>query len=212
MTREYLAADWASPTTYMDLVNQAASSVTGTDLDFSDVGSALANRALVEAAEWSVDKPLVRVTRARGAAMTDYGYRLLAAYERWRPTIFATSAAVCGLSLGMGYVRRRIPEGWVVYGILAGVSGTLAWFTRPDAFRPPPAPLPPSVAGLAGTAPPKEAPGALARFLGWLDRRVQLMSTEQPGWEAQTYSRLSRDLGFGTMSPAVRVLLTQDSL
>lgn len=198
-------------TSYFGLVQRAAQGIQEyTGVDLSSLGSTLADTAVVEAAQWATDKPVVRVNRARSAALVDGLYDLIDTFEKWRPTIFAVSGASCALAISMIAKRRKIPEGWVLYSVIALGTGTIAWFTRPYALRPAPAPLSSTVKTQDGEKTQDNQ--ALAQFVGWIDRRVERNSNQRPGWEAGTFQRLSDDLGTGTMHPGVRTLLTRNSL
>lgn len=171
----------------------------------------LTGQALVTAAQVAVTTPVVRQNRARAAVVVHEGYDWLETWDRWRPTVFALSAAGAAVSWSMAYKRRKLPEALALYTLTGGACSALAWLTRPAALRPPPAAMPapaPGTVPLPGqTAPPP--PGALAQLLGYLDRRAATLSIERPGWEGTSLRRLARDLGAGTLEPYADVLLTQ---
>lgn len=191
---------------FIGLVNKANDGLRRIGLDTGRVTGQLSSAAISSAAEYATNRDDVRVNRARAAAAVDYGYDKMEQYERWRPTIFVASSAVCALSLALMFKRRRVPEAYVVYLTSAAASAGMAWFSRPDALRPAPAPMPPLP---PGQEPP---PGAMAQVLGWLDRRVQANTSADPGWEARTWRRVARDLGYGTLDPHTEVLLVRNSL
>lgn len=222
-----LGIDWESAAGWAQVVNQAAGQMaSGQGLTVSGISSSVTNQALAEAGRWAADQPMVRVNRARGAALIEYGYDWIDALDRWQPYIFTGSTAAALASSFALWKRRRVPEAWVVYLPLLGLSGGLAWLMRPAALRPAPAPVPvsaqksapePSVgpvgpisAPAASTAP--GPPGTLQQFLGWLDRRVAKLTTKQPGWEPQAYTRLARDLGWSTIPSYVQGFLTRNAL
>jgi hypothetical protein len=195
--------DWERASGWMGVVNQAASqAVTGTATTGSVTG-VIAQQALVEAARVSTEQPIVRVNRARGAALIDKGYGALGTYDALKPYIFAASLAG---AIGAGYMvrkRRRVPEAWPLYSVLGVLAAGVAWVTRPEFLRPAPAPVP------ANTDP---SSSGLQTLLGWLDRHAAAKATSDPGWEARAYRRLAADLGFGTMPPYAETLLTRNSL
>jgi hypothetical protein len=163
---------------------------------------ALTNATMQQAALSALAVPAVQVNRARAAAAVDAGYDVMATYMAWRPVIFAVSTMGAVVS-GAALTRRiRTPEAVALYGIMGALSALVAWYTRPDMLRKPPAQAIP-------TDP--NAPQGMAGAVGWLDQRVAHNSAERPGWEAATYTRLASDLGMGTLNPAVQALLTQNS-
>lgn len=202
------------------LVDRTAQAVeTGTGMALPDVGRSLTDKVLLEAARWTTDRDSVIVNRARSAALADYGYEKLAVYYKWRPVIFASSAAVSAISLAMAWRRRRVPEALILYGLSGIFSGAVAYTTRPNLLRPAPAPLPPVAQtpapvppeAIAAGAPPPADPSAVAQFMGWLDSRISKLNRTRPGWEAQTWHRVAHDLGYGTLNPHVAMLLTRNT-
>lgn len=175
------------------------------DFKLSTVTDAFGNSVLNQASKLAADTDIVRLNRARTAALADYGYLQFDRYEYYRPVVFTGSVIICGMSIAAVIKRRKILEAWPLYFVLAGLSGGVAWFTRPDLLRTPPAPVPPQTA----ENPP---PPALQRFLGWLDNKIQKNTLNRPGWESQTYQRLASDLGFSTIPEHVKVLLTRNTL
>jgi hypothetical protein len=170
--------------------------------------NALADQALVQAAQWSASKPVVQVNRARTAALAHQGYQYMDTLESWRPAIFAAAASMSIISGTLTYRRRKVPEAWMLYGTLSLLSGAVAWFTRPGFLRPSPAPMPSEATSPSPGDPSPPAPGVLAEFLGWLDRKVASFEQENPRWQSQTWTRLARDTGFGTIKqPYVKALL-----
>jgi hypothetical protein len=224
------AVDWESAAGWTSVINQAAQGLTSGTASTSSIGSAVVKQSLAEAGRWAADQPMVRVNRARGAALIDYGYEWIETLDRWRPYIFTGSTVAAGLSAFALWKRKRIPEAWVVYLPLLGISGGLAWLLRPAALRPPPAPLPVSlqnssqaapvasqrsISGLGASPAPQEAPkatGTLQQILGWLDRRAAKLAVKEPGWEPQAYARLARDLGWSTMPSYVTGFLNRNAL
>lgn len=191
----------AASGSFLDLVNQGADQLKTTGgINVSKLMGSAARSALVEGTQAYAQSPAVVVNRARAAAALDYGYEKLDQYERWRPTLFAASAAGCAISIAAATKRRKVPEAVTLYSLLALISGGVAWFTRPDALRPAPAPSPVPQA-------PGEGPGAVDQVLGWVDRRVEHLNQTEPGWETATWQRLSNDLGFGKITSPVRELL-----
>lgn len=176
----------------------------------SSLFNQLTGQALTTAAQVAVATPVVRQNRARAAVVVHEGYDWLETWDRWRPTVFALSAAGAAVSWSIAYRRRKLPEAVALYCLTGTAASVLAWFTRPAALRPPPAALPvpaPGTVPLPGqTAPPP--PGALAQLLGYLDRRATALSGERPGWEGAALRRLARDLGAGILEPYAEVLLT----
>lgn len=185
--------------------------------------------ALQQAADYATRSTTMVVNRARAAALADYGYEKMQQFESYQPLIFAVSASTLGISVAMGIRRRRVPEALALYSTLGLLSAGMAWFTRPAALRPAPAPIPAAVLNPAAVvAPPPAAPGQpapevlpvppapidpglFAQVLGWLDRRVAERSASNPGWEAGTWHRLAYDLGLGTITSPVNTLLTRNS-
>lgn len=224
------AVDWESAAGWAQVVNRAAQGLTTGTASTSSIGSSIVQQSLAEAGRWAAEQPLVRVNRARGAALIDYGYDWIETLDRWRPYIFTGSAVGAGLSAFALWKRKRIPEAWVVYLPLLGVSGGLAWLLRPAALRPPPAPLPTSlqkspeastrassgaISGLGATQgppPPPKPTGTLQQILGWLDRRAAKLAVKEPGWEPQAYTRLARDLGWDTMPSYVTGFIRRNAL
>lgn len=188
--------DWS---TIVDQAMTVAGKIGG------EASGRLSQEMLTQAARYATDQPLVTVNRARAGALVDYGYDQFDRWERWRPIVFAASLALAGISGAMLYRRWRVPEAAVVYTTSTLMNLGIAWFTRPDALRPPPAPTPPLA---PGEAPPPEP---LQQVLGWLDRRVERLNGTEPGWESRTWERLAQDLGFGTMDPYARTLLTRNA-
>lgn len=188
----------SDPGQYITLVGQMASQVIQ--------GTSLTNAAIGQGAQYAASLPVYRVNRARGAAVADLGYQALDVWSKWRPWVFAASCVGFVSSLGAITYRRKVPEAWPVYGAAVVASGAVAWFTRPDAFRAPPAPPPADV-----SAKPSDS---MQRLLGWIDSKVENNSTTRPGWESATLNRLANDLGMGTLvaQPNVQVLLSGNSL
>jgi len=182
--------DWSS------IVDQALTAAGG-------ASGRLSQEVLKQAARYATDQPMVTVNRARSAALVDYGYHQFDRWERWQPFVFGASGTIAIVSVAMLYRRWRVPEAALVYAVSAGLNSGIAWLTRPSALRPAPAPAPPMP---PGEAPP---PQPLQQVLGWLDRRVGRLNASDPGWETQTWERLAHDLGFGTMDPYARTLLTR---
>lgn len=202
------------------LVDRANSSLQrNTGMTLPGVTASLTNQVLEEATKWTTDRESVIVNRARSAALADYGYEKLATYYKWRPTIFASSAAVSAISATMAWKRRRVPEAIILYGLSSLFSGAVAWFSRPNALRPAPAPMPPAAQEPAPVpqeaieqgAPPPAEPSAVAEFLGWLDARVKRLNQARPGWESQTWQRVAHDLGYATLNPHVAILITRNT-
>ena len=213
-----MLGDWRS------FVSQATSSLQSAGVSVPSIAGmsgAFTAQVLDETAKWAADRPSVLVNRARVASLADYGYQKLDTFYRYQPTIFAASAAACAVSLAMAWRRKRVPEALAMYLAAGGVSGTVAYFSRPSWLRAaPPAPLPPG----AGTPPPPlpdeppdpqplppTPPGPLASFLGWLDARVERANSSRPGWEARTWRRVANDLGYGRLEPPVGTLLTRNA-
>lgn len=143
------------------------------------------------------------VNRDRTAASIHWGYEQLAKYEAIRPSLFATSLVGLALSVSMITKRRRVPEAVTLYSVLAAMSAGAAWFTRPDALRPAPAPVPPAAPGEDDSGQ-----GAMAMVLGWADRKAQVLdATYGPHWRDATWRRLARDTGFDTMHPYAESIL-----
>lgn len=184
---------------YLDLVKAATHQAAEHGITPGSIGGAVSRAALTEAAEWAAKKPLVRVNRARAAALVDYGYQTMDWYDLWRPYIFVGAAGFFLASLGALAYRRKTAEAWPLYLVAAGSSGTLAWFTRPMIMRRAPAPLP--------TKDPS-SPSSLNYAVGWLDDRVKTKSRIDPGWEARTWQRVAQDLGWSTMPSYAREFFT----
>jgi hypothetical protein len=198
---------------FTSLVQQAASIVPG-GLNLAGISSSVTTQVLSEAAKYAADLPQVRVNRARAAALVDYGYEKLDQYSAIKPYVFWGSTAglvACGY---MGWKRRKIPEAVALYSVLGVLAAGVAYLTRPDTARPPPAPMPATASIPAPSAPgepPKPAPKALPQVLGWLDRRVEARSQVRPGWEAATLRRVAKDLGFATLGVAAETAITRNS-
>jgi len=182
-------------------VDQASDTMRRSGVNVGALTGQLSSQALAEAARLAAEQPPVIVNRARAAALVDYGYDRLDLYERWRGAIFALTASLSAISLAMAYRRWPNPEATTLYTTSALGNGIVAWITRPDALRPEPAPTPPT----------SDAPESMAQFLGWLDRRVGRLNSEEPGWERQTWHRLARDLGYGRMNPPTQALLLHNA-
>ena len=206
-THTLALGDWESAATWLQVVNQATSQVAKGTATMTSLSGTVAAGALNEAARVGVEQPLIRVNRARSAALLDKGYQLMAWYEGWRPWIFLVAAASAGASGYMVWRRKRVPEAWPLYLVIGGVAAGVAWITRPEGLRAAPAPVPPTPENLAN--PP---PGTLQQILGWLDRHVAQRSQQQPGWEAGTFRRIAGDLGFDTMPQYAETFLTRNSL
>lgn len=200
----YLAGDdwYDTASGFADLVGKAAKQAAAGGLTPGKLGGALAQQVLNEAASSAADTPLVQVNRARAAALVDYGYDKLDQYDRWRPYIFAGSAGTCALSVAAVIKRRKIAEAWPLYLVLAAMSGGLAWVTRPGWLRGAPAPLP---------TKQTDSPSSLNTMVGWLDRRVDQNTHQQPGWEAETWQRVAQDVGFSTIPPYAQKFFTANS-
>lgn len=160
----------------------------------SDVGQA----ALIGAAKSAAKSPAVVINRGRAAALTRWGYNQLDTFNRHRPTIFAISAGLCGMSVALGYRRRKVPEGLALYSMSAIMTGLLAWLTRPDALRPDKtmATVTPDGQVIETEA---EGPGTMSQVLGWLDAKHAQLNQESPGWQRATWRRLANDLGYDTI-------------
>lgn len=195
------ALDWESAAGWAEVINQAAQGLTTGSS--SGIASSVAQQALSEAGRWAADQPRVRVNRARGAALIDYGYDWIDSLEKWRPFIFTGSSLAAGAAGFTLWKRRKVPEAWMVYLPLTLLSGGLAWLLRPSALRPPPAPPPQTV---------KEPSKTLQQFLGWLDGRVQKLTVKYPGWEPRAYTQLAQDLGWSTIPPYVTGFLNRNAL
>lgn len=167
-----------------------------------DFSESLQSSVLDAAVKGMVAQPVVLENRARTAAAIDYVYDKIEQYERWRPTLFALSAVGLAVSSAMAYRRRKVPEAWALYLTTAGISGGMAWFTRPAALRGAPAAVPPPDPTL-----PASGTSTMAQILGWADRRADHLDQTEPGWQPRTWRRLAHDLGFGTMNQHARTLL-----
>lgn len=161
----------------------------------------LSNPLVITAAKSIANQQNVALNRARAAVMVDMGYGALDAYTENRSLLF-----ILGLigSCASGYMlyKRKGAEARALYSISLVASAGLAWFTRPDALRSaPPAPAP----GEPEPATPAES--TTRRSLAWLDQKAADNTAEDPNWENAAWSRLSQDLGSGTIPPAVTALL-----
>lgn len=188
---------------------------------FGGLSSSFTAQVLDQTAQWAAGRPSVQMTRARAAALADYGYRKLDTFYRYQPTIFAASAAVAAVSLAMAWKRKKVPEALALYLASGGVSGAVAYVSRPSWLRSaPPAPLPPTAGTPAPPAPdtppgapppPVTPPGPFAQFLGWVDARIEHANRNRPGWESQTWRRVAHDLGYGTLKPPLETFLTRQA-
>lgn len=159
-------------------------------------------QVLQQVAAGATDIPVVAQSRLRLAAATHLGYEQLDRYAAWRPTIFALACVGALVSTAAAVRRRKVPEAVVLYSLTGLGSAGLAWVTRPVAAPPAATQLPPVEAKQASTT---------AQVLGYLDRRGADLTRRQPGWESRTLARLLRDVGAGTLHPAVNILVTSKS-
>ncbi len=176
----------------------------GLSLDLSKLigGGAVGGAALQTAAVGLAASPTYTQNRARIAALTELGYEGLDFYQQFQPTLFILG--VVGTAIGSAALakRRKNPEAVALYSLITVGSALTAWLTRPAMLRPAPAPLPPN--STASTP-------ILGSTLGWLDRRAENLTRNDPGWESRNLARLLGDLGMGTMDPATQALISTNS-
>jgi hypothetical protein len=173
-------------------------------LDLSQIigGGAVGGAAMTTAATALASSPTYLKNRARVAALTQLGYKGVDFYDDYQPVLFITGlvgTVVGGAALAK---RRKNPEAVALYTITTVASALLAWIARPAALRPAPAEVP------AGAS---TNPAVLGSTLGWLDRRADHLTQNDPGWESRTLARLLGDLGAGTMDPATTALISRNA-
>lgn len=181
-----------------------------------DPNNPLTKALLQSAADTTTALPIVQQNRARAAAIIHEGYDKLAMYYQFRPILFALSASSAAFAFAMLYKRPKNTEAITLYSTAGILSSGLAWFTRPAIFRPAPAPLPsvasqssaPAMQQMSTPSPTPES-AALAEYLGMIDKRVEKLDRESPGWESRTYMQLANDLGIGKLYPPVHTALTK---
>jgi len=172
-------------------------------MDFSSIGKSLGTAAIQGAADTVAAVPAYRSNRARMAALIEMGYSSVDTYAAMRPGIFMASlAGFIASSYGLAKRKSKCAEAKALYPLLMMSTGVLAWFTRPDWFL---------AANPAVENVDPNAPTSVKQALGFVDRRVIKLSSQYPGWEGATLSRLWGDVGSGTMAPVVRTLLTKNT-
>jgi hypothetical protein len=176
-------------------------------IDLKKIAGKAGGKALDWVADEAASTPAVIINRARIAAVVDAGYSAADRYAAIKPGLFVAGlvgALVSGYALSR---RRKNPEAVVLYAISSIASLAVAWVSRPDAL----VGAAPAAAPAAASEPGSKSSGFFKSSINWADGRVALRTATQPGWESATFNRLMRDLGHGTMKPAISTFLTKNS-
>ena len=144
--------------------------------------------------------------RNRVGAILHDGFSAMDTYEQWKPALFIGS--LIGMA-GSGYAfekRGRRPknaEAMVLYGGIFLACAATAFITRPK-----------SAAAKAAAAPADASPADVAASpgdagaVGWIDRRVETLSAEDPNFADVAFGRLVQMPGINTqfqhMNPLIQ--------